>query len=178
MDWKSIVATVAPWIGTALGGPLGGMAVSAVADAIGLPEKTEEAVKQALAGATPEQMLAVKQADQQFAAKMQELGFQNQQALEAIAAGDRASAREREVKTGDITPRLLAAVVVAGFFAIMALMIFQELPPTGRDSLLVLVGALGAAFGSIIQYYYGSSAGSAEKARTIDAMKRGGSTAQ
>ncbi|OHX10517.1 hypothetical protein BI347_19000 [Chromobacterium sphagni] len=149
-----------------------------MADAIGLPEKTEEAVKQALAGVTPEQMLAVKQADQQFAAKMQELGFQNQQALEAIAAGDRASAREREVKTGDITPRLLAAVVVAGFFAIMALMIFQELPPTGRDSLLVLVGALGAAFGSIIQYYYGSSAGSAEKARTIDAMKRSGAGLQ
>ncbi|MGD1827321.1 Transmembrane protein [Chromobacterium violaceum] len=174
MDWKQIVGTVAPWIGTALGGPLGGMAVSAVADAIGLPEKTEEAVKQALAGVTPEQMLAVKQADQQFAAKMQELGFQNQRDLEAIAAGDRASAREREIKTGDITPRMLAAVVVAGFFGIMALMIFQELPPNGRDSLLVLVGALGAAFGSIIQYYYGSSAGSAEKARTIDALKRAG----
>ncbi|MGC0151059.1 hypothetical protein ACPRNU_01190 [Chromobacterium vaccinii] len=173
MDWKQIVATVAPWIGTALGGPLGGMAVSAVADAIGLPEKTEDAVRQALADATPEQMLAIKQADQQFASRMQELGFQNQQALEAIAAGDRASAREREIKTGDITPRLLAAVVVAGFFAIMALMIFRELPPNGRDSLLVLVGALGAAFGSIIQYYYGSSAGSAEKARTIDAIKRG-----
>lgn len=173
MNWKQIVGAVAPWIGTALGGPLGGMAVSAVADAIGLPEKTEEAVAQALSGATPEQMLAIKQADQQFSGKMQELGFQNQQALEAIAAGDRASAREREIKTGDITPRLLAGVVVAGFFGIMALMIFQELPPTGRDSLLVLVGALGAAFGSIIQYYFGSSAGSAEKARTIDAMKRG-----
>lgn len=80
MEWKQVVGAVAPWIGTALGGPLGGMAVAAVADALGLSEKTEAAIQQAISGATPEQMLAIKQADQQFAARMQELGFANQQA--------------------------------------------------------------------------------------------------
>lgn len=29
MDWKTVVKTVSPWIGTALGGPLGGIAVEA-----------------------------------------------------------------------------------------------------------------------------------------------------
>ena len=53
MDWKSIVSTVAPWIGTARGGPLGGMAVSAIADALGLSDKAEETIKQALSGASP-----------------------------------------------------------------------------------------------------------------------------
>ena len=52
MDWKSIVSTVAPWIGTALGGPRGGMAVSAIADALGLSDKAEETIKQALSGAS------------------------------------------------------------------------------------------------------------------------------
>jgi hypothetical protein len=42
MDWKSIVSTVAPWIGTALGGPLGGMAVEAAAKALGISEKTSK----------------------------------------------------------------------------------------------------------------------------------------
>jgi len=54
---------VAPWIGTALGGPLGGMAVEAATNALGLGEKTVDAVKQAIAGVTPEQMLALKTAD-------------------------------------------------------------------------------------------------------------------
>ena len=66
MDWTTIFKTVAPWIGTALAGPLGGMAVTAAADALGLSEKTTDAIKQAVSGATPEQMLALKQADQAF----------------------------------------------------------------------------------------------------------------
>ena len=61
MDWMNIVKTVAPWIGTALGGPLGGMAVEAAANALGISDKTTDAVKQALAGVTPDQMLALKQ---------------------------------------------------------------------------------------------------------------------
>ena len=99
MDWKSIVSTVAPWIGTALGGPLGGMAVSAVADAFGLPDKTEETIKQALSGAAPEQMLALKNADQAFALQMQELGFKQVKDLEAIAADDRKDARDMQKTT-------------------------------------------------------------------------------
>jgi hypothetical protein len=77
MDWTKIVATVAPWIGTALGGPLGGMAVEAAANALGLTEKTTDALKTAIAGATPEQMLALKTADQNFALQMQALGFKH-----------------------------------------------------------------------------------------------------
>ena len=50
MDWKSIIGAVAPWIGTALAGPLGGMAVEAAANALGISEKTTDAVKQALSG--------------------------------------------------------------------------------------------------------------------------------
>jgi len=85
MDWKAVVNSVSPWIGTALGGPLGGMAVTAVADALGLSDKTEAAIKSALAGATPDDLLKIKQADHQFAVQMQAAGYQNTQALERIA---------------------------------------------------------------------------------------------
>ena len=66
MDFTTIIKTVAPWIGTALGGPLGGMAVTAAANALGLSDKTTEGLKTALSGATPEQLLALKEADQAF----------------------------------------------------------------------------------------------------------------
>ena len=86
MDWKDVIKTVAPWIGTALTGPLGGLAVEAAANALGLGEKTTEAIKTSLSGATPEQMLALKKADQDFALQMQALGFKQVTDLEALAA--------------------------------------------------------------------------------------------
>lgn len=156
MDWKQVVGAVAPWMATALTGPFGGMAVSALADALGLSDKTEDAIKQAISGATPEQMLAIKQADQQFAVRMQELGFANQQALAKISADDRASARAREIATGDKTPRNLAYLLVGGAIGIGAALLFGQLT---LDSTLagVVIGYLFNEAGAVTAYYYGES---------------------
>lgn len=170
-DWKKTVGAIAPTIGVVLGGPLGGLAGSALASVLGV-ENTPDALEAAVQNATPEQLLNIRKADNEFKVQMAELGFKNVADLEKIAADDRSNARAREVATSDWMPKALGLFVVVGFFSVMGLMIFQELPPTGRDSLLVLVGALGAAFGSIIQYYYGSSSGSAAKSKTIDAIQQ------
>lgn len=156
MDWKQVIGAVAPWMATALTGPLGGMAVSALADALGISDKTEDAIKQAISGATPEQMLAIKQADQQFSVRMQELGFANQQALAKISADDRASARAREISTGDKTPRNLAYLLVGGAIAIGAALLFGQLT---LDSTLagVVIGYLFNEAGAVTAYYYGES---------------------
>lgn len=166
MDWKNLVGTVAPWIGTALGGPLGGMAVSAIADALGLSDKTEDAIKSALSGATPEQMLALKQADQQFAMRMQELGFQNVQALERIAADDRDSARKREAAVLDYTPRILAYLIVGGFLGMAYGVLFKQM---NADSVLAgtIIGYLSAKAEQVAAYYFGSTAGSARKTELL-----------
>ncbi|MEI6472760.1 MAG: hypothetical protein WCO20_08975, partial [Holophagaceae bacterium] len=75
--------SIAPTIGTALGGPLGGIAGMALSKSLGLPEGTgadEKSLEAALQGANPEQLLALKTADQAFALQMQKLGFENLQA--------------------------------------------------------------------------------------------------
>lgn len=168
MDWKTIIGTVAPWIATAVGGPLGGLAVEAAANALGLSEKTESALKQAISGVSPEQMMALKTADQAFQVKMQELGFSHIQKLEELAVQDRNSAREREIKTGDSrTPRIIACVVILGFFAILLTMMFKDLPASSKEAALIMLGALGSAFTGVISYYYGSTAGSAEKSKLL-----------
>lgn len=165
-DWKAVVATVAPVLGSALGGPLGGMAVSAIADALGLSEKTEEAISNALSGASPDDLLKLKQADQAFAVKMRELDVD----LERINAGDRDSARKREIATGDKTPAILAGAVTVGFFGVLGYMLVVGKPPTGGDALLVMLGSLGTAWTAIISYYYGSSSSSHKKDATISKM--------
>ena len=165
-DWKALVKTIAPTLGTALAGPLGGMAGLALAKVLGVPDESahdDTALAAAVQGATPDQLLALKKADQDFKLQMQELGFKDLEALEAIAAGDRASARDRETKVGDWTPRLLAGGVTLGFFGLLSFMLRREVPAGSTDVLNVMVGSLGTAWISIISYYFGSSASSARK---------------
>ena len=167
MDWKALISTVAPWIGTALGGPLGGAAVTAVADALGLSEKTEESIKSALSGVTPEQMLAVKNADQAFQVKMQELGYANTQALAALAVENTKDARLMQMTTKSVLPALLAVLITIGFFGILVGMLLGDLKASENQALLLLLGSLGAAWGSIVNFYFGSSAGSQNKDEVI-----------
>lgn len=163
MDWKSMIGGVAPYLGAAIGGPLGSVAVTAIANALGLSEKTEEAIKQALSGATPEQMLTLKVAEQDFAFKMRELGFANERDMEALATADRDSARRREMTVLDKTPRNLAYGVSLGFFSILFAMMFFEVPAPSKDILNVMLGTLGAGFSGVLGFYFGSSAGSVAK---------------
>ena len=161
MDWiKSVLPTVA----TALGGPLAGVAVNFIAEKLGLEEKTVESVKAAISGATPEQLVQMKQIDADLQKYFAGLGIK----LEEIAAADRASAREREAKTGDtLTPRWLAFGVTTGFFGVLGYLLVSGKPTSGGDALLVMLGALGGAWASIVAYYFGSSAGSAEKSALL-----------
>lgn len=170
-DWKKTVSAIAPTIGAALGGPLGGIAGAAIASVLGV-ENTADAIEPAILNASPEQLLNIRNAENEFKVQMAELGFKNIADLERIAADDRANARAREIALVDWMPKALALLVVGGFFGVIALMIYNELPMAGRDSLLVLVGSLGAAFGAIVQYYFGSSAGSYDKSKTIAAFKQ------
>ena len=163
----NLVKTVAPSIATAVGGPLAGMATRAISEALlGKPDATEDELVEAAKNATPEQLLALKQAEQDFVVRMRELDVD----LERIANEDRSSAREREVKTGDWTPKALAAAVTCGFFGVLFWMIANGLPANGGEAMLVMLGTLGTAWGAIVSYYFGSSAGSREKTQAMNRM--------
>lgn len=166
MEFTDIVKTVAPWIGTALGGPLGGMAVEALGNAMGLETKTIDSVKQAIAGATPEQMLALKQADQNFALQMQKLGFDHYDKLAELDVKDMDSARNREIQTKDGTNTVLAYTIVGAFIAMVGSVL---LGASKVDSVLAgtLVGYLSAKCEQVLAYYFGSSRSSDRKTEIL-----------
>lgn len=167
MDWSNIVRTVAPWIGTALGGPLGGMAVEAAANALGLSDKTADAVKQAISGATPEQMLALKRADQDFAIHMQELGFKQVTDLEALAAGDRKDARAMQVAQRSPVPAVLSIAVTLGYFGVLVGMMTGVFHVSDSQALLIMLGSLGTAWGMVMAFWFGTTRASEVKTEML-----------
>jgi len=163
MDFSKVgglIQQIAPTLATALGGPLAGMAVKTLSNALlGTPNGSEEDVTEALMNATPEQLARLKEVDATFKARMKELDID----LEKIAAGDRADARDREAKTGDWTPRVLAFGITTGFFGILAWMFLHGIPTSGAEAMLIMLGALQTSYTGVIAYYFGSSAGSKAK---------------
>lgn len=164
-DWRSIVGAVAPGLATALGGPLAGAAVAALsAKLLGREDGSEADVAAAVAAGGPDALLAIRQADIVFATRMRELDID----IARLHQADRADARGREAATRDHwTPRALAAGVTLGFFGVLAWMLAYGFPAQGGEALLVMTGALGSAWGAIVTYYFGSSAGSQEKTRLL-----------
>lgn len=180
LDWskvKGAIGTIAPWIAGTLGTPVAGVAVKALCDVLGLDDDkaSPDNITAALAGATPEQLLALKQADATHAETMQKLGFEHVEQLERMAVDDRISARRREVDAHDSwTPRLLAFLVTLGFFGVLGYLLVNGKPTNGGgDALLVMLGSLGTAWAAVIAYYFGSSAGSALRDGIIR-LKTGG----
>lgn len=156
-DIANIIKVVAPWIGTALGGPLGGLAVEAASNALGLSAKTSDAVKQAIGGASPEQMLALKKADQDFAIQMQALGFKNEADLEAVAASDRDSARKMQIGTPSWVPAALSVFVTFGYFIVLIGMMTKSLVISDSQVALMMLGSLTTAWGSVLAYWFGTT---------------------
>ena len=155
MDW---LKQIAPTIATALGGPLAGMAVSAISKAIGVePDKVGDLISNNKLSA--EQIAQVKIAEIELQKQAQELGLN----FEKLAVEDRKSARDMQSATKSIVPPILAASVTIGFFAILGGMMFGKMSVADNTALTMMLGSLGTAWTGIIAYYFGSSAGSQAK---------------
>lgn len=165
---RPILAAVAPKIATALGGPVAGLAVAAIGAALGIVPDDAAATALAVAKATPDQLLALKQADQAFAVKLKELDID----LDRLAAQDRDSARRREVDTRSTAPALLAGVVVIGYFGVTwSLFAGAAVIPKEYEMLAgSLLGGLAAALTQVLNYYFGTSKSSADKTQMLDAI--------
>ncbi len=167
MTWDDIkpwISKLAPMVGTALGGPFGAIAGSLVSNALGVKDASPESIKAAITNGTltGDQIVQLKQAEEQFSLQMAQFNIKSVQDLQALEYQDRANAREREEKTGDSwTPRILAGVVTVGFFAVILYLLKWGLSAqaaSAHDIILMLIGALGSAFAqNVMGYYFGGS---------------------
>jgi hypothetical protein len=68
---------------------------------------------------------------------------------------------------------ILATLVVLGFFALLSILAFTDIPKENKDLVNMLLGAWIASFTSVISYFFGSSLGSSKKDDAINNMKDG-----
>lgn len=80
----SVVSQALPWVATALGGPLAGLAVKKIADTLGIPAQTVDEIKQVLLGLPPEKVIELKQVEADLQAQLAELGYNSIKELELL----------------------------------------------------------------------------------------------
>lgn len=172
MDWKSVgskVVNFAPILGTILGGPIGGAAgglIKILAGELGL--KPEEA--------TPDAFMKVIEADPNAVLKLKKFEMAHKVALQKLTIEedrlylqDRQDARSRQVEsekaTGkrDVNLYVLAWMVVGLFFTLVGMLMWVTLPESNVGPVNQLFGAMATGFGMVLQYFFGSSKGSADK---------------
>ena len=147
---KNVVGAVAPTLGTALAGPMGGMAAKMIAEVLGVPN-TPKAIEKAVAEATPEQLLELKKAEQAFELQMKELDVD----VFKLETADIQDARGKFSK--DWTARIIGIFVVGGFMGYIFLVTLQP-PEQNSEALINLVlGYLGGLASAIISFYFGAS---------------------
>jgi len=162
MEW---LKQIAPTIASAMGGPLAGMAVSAISKAIGVDEdKVQDLISSNKM--TPEQIAQVKIAEIELKKQENELGLN----FEKLATEDRSSAREMQIATRSIVPPLLAGTITLGFFGILILLLLGKVEGD-NNTILIMLGSLSTAWTGIIAYYFGSSAGSQAKTELLSKTK-------
>jgi len=154
MNW---LTQIAPTIATCLGGPLAGLAVTALSKLFGVaPDQVQSMINDNKLSA--DQIAAVQQEEIRFKEQTQALGLN----FEQLAVEDRKSARDMQTTTQSIIPPLLSLLVTVGFFGILAYLMVTP-ADTANTPLMIMLGSLGTAWTGIIAFYFGSSAGSRAK---------------
>jgi len=163
---KKLLNIGLPALGTALGGPAGGLAaktaLSLISSKLGIEEKNLTPANITNIAANPDQLVKLKEIEADYGLEIKRLYFD-----------DLRNARQREIEitkvTGkrDINLYALAWTVIAGFFVMTGMMYFKPLPESAIGPINQLFGALAAGFGMVLNYFYGSSRSSADKTKLL-----------
>ena len=149
-----LVENVAPTIATAMLGPVAGMAVKALSTALlGHGDGSEDDITAALSSATPDQIAAIKRADNDFKVQMKQLDID----LVRIAADDRNSARNMAVGTHSLTPSVMSYVIVVCWAIIQYFLFTHVIEASMRELIARVLGTLDGALMLVLSFWFGSS---------------------
>lgn len=154
----ALLKNIAPTLATVVAGPLGGAAVSALANKFGVADSVE-AVAKAIAG------------DPEAAQKLADMEME----YAHIDAADRSSARHMQEVALQQEDKFAKHFIYwfAWFWSVGSMLYFFAItfgtvPASGKDFGNIILGfLLGTAVATIISFFYGSSKSSKDKTDTL-----------
>ena len=174
MDWLGTLGKLAPTVASALLGPLGGAAVAAVGEIIGISEPTQDKIKSAIeqGSLTGEQISALKTLELKLKAEEAERGFRYAE----LEFKDRDSARVRDAdlaKAGKKNYRadlmfILAVAVICGL--VYLIWKDQTINEFLKGIVTLVLGRFLGYLDNIYNFEFGTTRGSRDKDLTIGAM--------
>jgi hypothetical protein len=85
-----------------------------------------------------------------------------------ISIDNQISARNMAVANKSKIPGFLSIVITLGFFSVLGYMLFNDSKP--NETILIMLGSLGTAWIAVVNYWFGSSSGSAYKSELLERM--------
>jgi len=164
MDW---LKSLAPTVATALLGPLGGVAVSALGGLLGVSEATQDKITSAIKAGnlTPDQITKLKELELEYRNNEKERGFKYSE----LAFKDRDSARTANVSGG--TQKMLfwlsLVLLVCTLGTEISVLFFGY--PAQIPEIVVgrVLGLMDAVAMMVMSYWYGTTSGSADKNKML-----------
>jgi hypothetical protein len=151
---KKIIQSVAPFIGTLIGGPFTGIATTILGEIFCNDEKASLLeIEKAVSKASPEQFIRLREISAQKEKDFLEVGLN----LEKIAALDRDSARDMQKVTRSFVPAFLSITALLGFLATIAASIYFPIPDDSQEAVGILIGTLGTLTGMGFKFWFGST---------------------
>jgi len=147
---KGLVGSLAPTLGAALGGPVGGAAATMLADVLGC-DPTPQKLERALSQATPEQLAEIKKAELDFEVRMKELE------VDVFALETKDIQHARESFSEDWTARAIAILSILLFGGYVLLVTLQPADDNDLNVVNLVLGYLGGIVSSVVSFYFGAS---------------------
>lgn len=183
MNFPDLIKTALPWIGAAATGNVPALitlAAGAVGNALGTEVKPDaQSISTAIAGATPDQMIALKLADNEFAVKMRQLGIQEVADLARMDLENTKDARARDneiTRAGRYNWRSdVLAILAVGGLVLCVWFIARDagLPERAVNAIMFVAGVLASAVRDVYGFEFGSSRTNKDKDATINQLTKG-----
>jgi len=147
---KGLIGDLAPTLGAALGGPVGGAAATMLADVLGC-DPTPQKIEKALQQATPEQLAEIKKAELDFEVRMKELE------VDVFALETKDMQHARDAFQEDWTARAIALLSILLFGGYVLLVTLQPADDNDLNVVNLVLGYLGGIVSSVVSFYFGAS---------------------
>lgn len=168
-----ILGAVAPTVASALGGPMAGLATHTLGKVLlGKDGASEDEITQfILANQNPELFAKIALAEHELKRQENELGLKFERIAferDRMHVDDRISARSMAKVTRAVAQGWITAGVLAAMIAMTVALFIIDIPEDNRSVVYIIIGALAGSMTQVMNFWFGSSAGSKEKTRSID----------